>query len=397
MSFDHPLALLLVLLPIAWAAWEWRSSGRRLALLLKAGAFAAIALALASPRLTVYESKVAVAMLADTSASISSGDLQTESAFAEKLERARGRHWTRIIPFARATRVASADERVKSTWQLRHTAGTAGHGTNLESAIRDGAAALPAGMVPRLLLVSDGNENLGSVSRAIWQAQQLGVPIDTMALAGRPKPGLVLESIALPGQVFSGERFPIEVTLQSPRAAKATVEMTAEGKSIGSNHVDLVAGANHFRLQANVNSVGAIALAGKIVARRSRRGAVRGRRDAAEPPRAAAFARSGRERTAPDSSAPGEPVRSGARDQRNPRQARQLSARGHQQLGHGEHSRPAQGGARGLRESRAAGWCGSPASTTFTSTRKGAKRTRWSDRSRPNWRRRGRPKARPWC
>ncbi len=266
MTFDHPLALFLVFLPILWAAWEWRSSGRRPALLLKAGTFAAIALALASPRLTVYESKVAVAMLADTSASVSAQDLQTESAFADKVERARGRHWTRIIPFARNTRVAALDERPKSNWQLHHTAGAPGHGTNLEAAIRDGAAALPARMVPRLLLISDGNENLGSASRAIWQAQQLGVPIDTVPLAGRPKPGLVLESVAFPGQVFSGERFPIEVTLESPRAVKATVDMTAEGKPIGSNRVDLTAGTNHLRLQASVNSVGAIALAGKVSA-----------------------------------------------------------------------------------------------------------------------------------
>src|SRR3954454_10424919 len=266
MTFEHPLALLLVLLPVLWAAWEWRSSARRLALLLKAGAFAAIALALAAPRLNVYESKVAVAMLADTSSSISAQDLQTESTFADKLERARGRHWTRIIPFARSTRALSPTEKTKDGWQLRQTAGTAGRGTDLESAIRDGAAALPAGMVPRLLLVSDGNENLGSVSRAIWQAQQLGVPIDTVALSGRPKPGLVLESVAFPGQVFSGERFPIEVTLESPRTAKANVEMMAEGKAIGSNRVNLAAGENHLRLQASVNSIGAIGLAGKVVA-----------------------------------------------------------------------------------------------------------------------------------
>ena len=153
MTFDHPWALLLVLLPALWAVWDWRSSSRRVALLLKAGAFAAIALALAGPRLTVYQNKVAVAMLADTSASVSAEDLQSESAFADKLERARGRHWTRIIPFARATRAAAADERPKNAWQLHHTAGAAGHGTNLESAIRDGAASLPAGMAPRLLLV----------------------------------------------------------------------------------------------------------------------------------------------------------------------------------------------------------------------------------------------------
>ena len=270
MTFDHPWMLLLALAPAAWVAFEWPGSARRLALLLKAGAFAAIALALAQPRLTVYQTKVAVAVLADTSASISPQDLQAESALADQLERARGRHWTRVIPFARSTRAAAPDERPKEGWRLHHTAGAAGHGTNLESAIRDGAAALPAGMVTRLLLISDGNENLGSVSRAIWQAQQLGIPIDTVPLAGRPKPGLLLESVSLPGQVFSGERFPIEVTLESPgpkgAPARATVELSAEGKSIGTNHADLAAGANHLRLQASVNSIGAIDLAGKISA-----------------------------------------------------------------------------------------------------------------------------------
>jgi len=266
MTLDRPLALLLVLLPVAWAAWEWRGSARRAMLLLKAAALAAILLALAGPRMTVYATKVAVAVLADTSASVSPRDLAAESALAGQVESARGRHWMRVIPFARATRNAAREERPRNGWQLRHTAGAAGRGTNLEAALRDGAASLPAGMVARLLLVSDGNENLGSVARAIWQAQQLGVPVDTVPLAGRPQPGLRLESVAIPGQVFSGERFPIEVTLESPRAVQATVEMTAEGKAIGSSPVELAPGANHLRLQASVNSVGAIALAGKISA-----------------------------------------------------------------------------------------------------------------------------------
>jgi Ca-activated chloride channel family protein len=265
-TFDHPWALFLVLLPILWAAWEWRVSGRRLALLLKAGAFAAIALALAVPRITVFESKVAVGILVDTSASVSSADLVAASSYADRVERVRGRNWSHVTPFARATRAAAKDERLKNRWALRHTAGAAGHSTNLEAAIRDGAAGLPAGMVPRLLLISDGQENLGSAARAIWQAQQLGIPIDTVPLAGRPKPGLLLDSVAFPGQVFSGERFPIEVTVEAPRAAYAEVEMTAEGKPIGSNAVGLTPGVNHLRLQANINAVGAIALAGRITA-----------------------------------------------------------------------------------------------------------------------------------
>ena len=266
MTFQHPLALVLILIPAAWAAWEWRTSARRANLLLKALVFMAILLALAAPRLSVYQSKMAVALLADTSASVSPQDLRTESVFADRLERSRGRHWTRVIPFARATRTAAREEHPKSGWDLRHTAAPGGHATNLEAAIRDGAASLPAGMVPRLVLMSDGNENMGSAARAIWQAQQLGVPVDTVALAGRPKPNLVLESVALPGEVFSGERFPIEITVEAPRSAAASVEMTAEGKTIGASQVQLVSGANHLHLEASVNSVGAIAMAGKISA-----------------------------------------------------------------------------------------------------------------------------------
>src|ERR1039458_5100513 len=96
MNFDRPWALLLVLLPVAWAAWEWRLSARRSALLLKAGAFACILLALSEPRLTVYQSKVAVAFLADTSASITAQDLKTESALADNLEDARRSEGTRL-------------------------------------------------------------------------------------------------------------------------------------------------------------------------------------------------------------------------------------------------------------------------------------------------------------
>src|SRR5262249_33425461 len=58
----------------------------------------------------------------------------------------------------------------------------------------------------------------------------------------------------------------IDAAIESPRAAQANVELTAEGKTIGASQVDLARGMNHVRLQATVNTVGAIALAGKISA-----------------------------------------------------------------------------------------------------------------------------------
>ena len=54
--------------------------------------------------------------------------------------------------------------------------------------------------------------------------------------------------------------------MEAPGAAHARVELTAEGKTIGSGEVELAAGVNRLRLQASVNTVGAIALAGKVAA-----------------------------------------------------------------------------------------------------------------------------------
>ena len=266
MTFERAWVLLFLILPAAWAAWEWRLSGRRGALLLKAAAMAAVIAALAQPVLTVYETKVAVGVLVDTSSSLSAEDLERASELATRIEKGRGRHWAQVMPFARSPRQLTGEERVGDAWKIRHTPAGAGHATNIEAAIRDAMASLPAGHVPRLLLISDGRENLGSVSRAIWQAQQLGVPVDTIAAEGRPRPALLLESVTLPSLVFSGERFPVDVAVTSPSAGKARVEIAAEGKPLGANEVELAPGLNRFRVHANLNTVGAIELTGAISA-----------------------------------------------------------------------------------------------------------------------------------
>jgi len=265
MTFDRAWVLFLIWLPLAWVAWEWRTAARRSALLVKAAAIVAVLLALAQPRLTVYENKVALAVLVDTSASVSTADLARESDLVTKIQKGRGRNITIVLPFARTTRAAAAGESGKE-WNFQHSSRELAHATNLEASLREGVGSLPAGLVPRVLLISDGNENQGSVTRAIWQAQQLGVPVDTIPLPGQPKPDLQLEAVGIPPQVFSGERFPLDIALRSPKAAKASVEITAEGKSLGASKVDLVPGLNHFRAHANLTAVGAIDLAGTISA-----------------------------------------------------------------------------------------------------------------------------------
>jgi uncharacterized membrane protein len=264
MALAHPLWLIALILPLAWVAWDWRRTTGKPRLILKTLAVACIFAALAEPRMNFQKTKVAVAVLADTSASLTPADLQRASTLVSQIESERGSNSTEIIPFARNPRQPFASEHQDSQWTLQRTPGAAGRATSLERAVSEAVASLPAGLLRRVVLISDGNENSGSITRATWQAQQLGIPIDTYALNGRAQPRLRLDSVSIPGQVFSGEKFPVDLTIEAPSPTSAYIEITAEGKSLGQNPVELQPGPNHVRVRASLNTSGAIDLAGKV-------------------------------------------------------------------------------------------------------------------------------------
>ncbi|MDX2150198.1 MAG: VWA domain-containing protein [Bryobacteraceae bacterium] len=260
MTFERAWVLVFALLPLVWGFLELRRTSRRAALLLKVLAFIAVVLALSEPTLRLDETRLAVAVLVDTSASVPQEGLAKATTLATDIEKAAGRHWTRVLPFARETRLLDQQEAVT----LRSTSGEAGRGTNIESAISLAAASVPAGLVPRLVLISDGRENAGSAARAAWQARAAGIPVDTYRLNGRPEPALKVQAINMPALAFTGERFPLELTLRSPSATKAEVRLSAEGRSLGSSTVEVGEGESTLRLHTSINGAGAVDLEGVI-------------------------------------------------------------------------------------------------------------------------------------
>ncbi|HWF07823.1 MAG TPA: VWA domain-containing protein [Bryobacteraceae bacterium] len=261
MTFDRAWVLILLIAPLAWLAWGWGRQPRRIHLFLKAAMATAVILALAQPTYTYRARKVALAVLIDTSASVTDADLARENSLLKQIDQAAGSNQIDVIPFARAPRPVATSE---SGFKLGRTPGADGRGTNLEAPIRQALASLPAGMLHRIALITDGNENSGAVTRAAWQAKQLGVSIDSISLTGRPQPQLKTEAVAIPGAVFTGERFPVDLTIYAPRATQATVQLSAEGKQIGLHQIALQSGENRVRIRTSLNAAGAIDLAGKL-------------------------------------------------------------------------------------------------------------------------------------
>lgn len=261
MTFVHPWLLLLVLAPVLWIVREWPGSARRLNLALKGAAFIAIALAFAQPTAVMPETKTGAIVLVDTSASIPDAGLDRESSVVSTIASHRGSNWMRIVPFARRPRELEHAE-LSGQLHLVHSPGDDARATNIEAALRDSMAAIPFGRIPRLVLISDGNENEGSSARAIAQLQRLSVPVDTISLDGRPHSDMHLVSVSMPREAYAGEQIPIDLMVETPTKFEASVRIEAEGKDLGSYPVTLEAGVNPVRIHARINASGVTSVTG---------------------------------------------------------------------------------------------------------------------------------------
>ncbi|MBV9036637.1 MAG: VWA domain-containing protein [Acidobacteriaceae bacterium] len=266
MTFAYPLFLILLLLPVVWVIRFWRRKTGRVSLLLKAASLVAVIFALAEPVVTFPQTKTAAAVLVDTSGSISQSDLSQADHLAAQIAGSRGGNWMKVVPFARVPRPLSQKE-IADGFHLVPAANEYGLATNLEAALTSSVAAMPAGYIPRLVLISDGKENEGSSVRAIAELQRFHVPVDTIPLSGRPTSELHLQSISMPREAYAGEPIPIDLAVFSPEERHAQVEISAEGKKLGTDAIDLQSGVNLVRVHARVNSSGVASISGRIEAR----------------------------------------------------------------------------------------------------------------------------------
>ncbi|MFL6449215.1 MAG: VWA domain-containing protein [Bryobacteraceae bacterium] len=263
--FAHPYLVPLALIPLVWAAMSWRRSRARLGLLLKAATFSAILLALSEPAINLAKTRTATAVLVDTSASISDADLARATSLVHDMYRAKGGNWIKIVPFDSRTRALPQSASLTDIRFDRARNGSAG-ATDFENALFSSMSALPADYIPRLALISDGNENQGSSARAIAQLQRLHVPVDTFPLSGHAQSGVSLQSLSMPDAAYAGEQIPIDLTVSSPVQARGSVELSAEGKSLGTSPVMLNPGSNVLRVHARVNSTGVTSVSGRLIA-----------------------------------------------------------------------------------------------------------------------------------
>jgi Mg-chelatase subunit ChlD/uncharacterized membrane protein len=262
-TFEQPywlFALLLVpfimLLAGSWLrrAAPWR---RGTAAMLRVLILSLLIVAQARPTFWDPDEHLTVAVVVDRSESMSgpirsAADQWLQSAMAETRPEDK-------ITMVRFGRQAVADRPGVAELPID------GSATNLESAIRLAGDLLPQSGERRVVVVSDGWENLGEAERAALDAARTGLEI---AYAGLPAaseaPEVAIRSVEVPDFTRDGAAFETAVVVDSTVATKVGIKLSIDGRQTAEDQVDVPVGASRLTLPITARSSGARVITAEI-------------------------------------------------------------------------------------------------------------------------------------
>lgn len=241
-AFDRPWYLLwLALLPLVW--WygfprlaalgdprRWLVLGARsIVLIALVAALADLQWRRASDRLTVI-------FLLDQSASIPSESrgimIRYVREEVRKHRNAAAGDRAGVIVFGReaAMEVPPLDDELPLVDTLDSVSGLSQDATNLESALEMAQATFPEDSAKRLVIVTDGNENLGNAGRVARRMVTGGVSVDVIEVRRPPGSDVLVERVLLPSDVRRGQAFEARVVLNHEQAGGNDLAPPLRGK-----------------------------------------------------------------------------------------------------------------------------------------------------------------------
>ena len=253
-TFTRPWAWwLLLLVPLVMIAAAMLARGgrvRRSALLLRVAVLVLLVTTLSGPLLVQGAHKTTTVFIVDRSASIQQGATDAANAWiVDALGAAGSDDSAAIITFGsepNLTVPASNAATVGDDWIDSQSMGET---TDMASALSL-ARALPVGDNRRIVVLSDGAENVGNVVEEADQAANDGIQIDVVPLAGVDSGDLRIEQVSGPEALWQGDDLPLLVSLGSGGGGTAVVDLIVDGAVVSTENVVLNPGQTVYSLSA---------------------------------------------------------------------------------------------------------------------------------------------------
>ncbi len=255
--------LLLAIFPLtAVIAWyHWRSLSdfprlqRRVSLVIRFIILLWLVLSLAGLTWLNETDEQCVVFLQDTSLSIGEDGAKQAQEFLESAAEAKGANRAILLPFASQSRVPrELNEALSKAKSSSPTPDTEDQrrmlqGTNLASAIEAAAGTMPPGYVPKIVVLSDGNQTAGD---GIAAAARSHVSVSTVTLPAKSDPEVQVAEVNVPAEVREGEPFFVNVVIQSNHEDEGLVEIFRGDHKVISERRKFKAGVNELRFQQSI-------------------------------------------------------------------------------------------------------------------------------------------------
>ena len=253
-SFIYPGFLwLFILIPIVLligiAALPLFSRTRRAAALaLRLVIMSALILALAGIQLRLDSQKLTTVFLLDVSASLSSQEHERGEAWIRQaVSEMKAGDQAAVVVFAEQAlveRLASPEPYLTEIASIPTY-----NRTDISSALQLAFAIFPGEGSRRVVLLSDGRENLGHALEqaeyaALSQIELTYVPLG----ASQPDVEVYLDALDAPSEARLGQDIELQAVVQSTAAVQATLRLFSEGVLLELQEVDLLPGRNSFPL-----------------------------------------------------------------------------------------------------------------------------------------------------
>jgi len=252
-QFTNPAWLLLLLVAVPWTVWlalrsdvqtgawrKWLSFGLRLLIVLL------LVLAIAGLQWKRPQEGMNAFFLLDRSDSIPSQQQESAREYVTKVSVAKKKEDNvGVLVFGTEAAIESSPLSVVRS-DTKIYAVVDGQRSDIASAIRLGSAAFPETGQKRLVILSDGNENMGDAFAAAVSAKSLGVSIDVVPLGVSRGGDISVQKLSLPGNIKKGQTFEVKIFAQADQAQQGTIRLFQNDQLLGEQKVRLEQGKNLF-------------------------------------------------------------------------------------------------------------------------------------------------------
>ena len=136
--------------------------------------------------------------------------------------------------------------------------------TNLEAAVARALRSFDPRYLKRLVLITDGNENAGNVSRVLGEAQENEVRVFTLPATVRGEGDSWVEAIDLPDEIREQEPVTATVRVFSRVATTTTIALVGDDQTLETREVRLEPGLNEVDFEVRLPAGGAGTLSGRL-------------------------------------------------------------------------------------------------------------------------------------